>query len=202
MTKNVTTYIHMISSSTAAARQEVESCPRGASILVVIPIQFLWYFGDHSSFASRRKQQLNLCIWIWLVFILCSLLVAEVAHILLIKKSRTLGFICALSDPLQDIADLNQTYSCAQLQQDAIGNGYGDILDGIYCPEGSNSIEYCPIGNYCEDPASDPIICPAGFYCPVMVRLDIYYNGHCSFFFYCWHYWFHFYPDQDSTLPM
>jgi len=90
------------------------------------------------------------------------------------------GFICAITDPLQDIADLNQTYSCAQLQQDARDNGYGDVLDGIYCPEGSNSIKYCPIGNYCEDPASDPIICPAGFYCPVMTRTPLFQCRHCG----------------------
>jgi len=41
----------------------------------------------------------------------------------------------------------------------------GPLLDGIYCPEGSETIENCECGYYCPDP-HNKVICPQGYFCP------------------------------------
>lgn len=78
------------------------------------------------------------------------------------------GYICDLVN--YTITEPLRMYSCEQLQQDVIDQGYGDILAGIYCKYDSALISNCPSGHYCPAPDQEPILCRAGVYCPTKVR--------------------------------
>lgn len=73
------------------------------------------------------------------------------------------GFIC-------DEIGAGRTYSCEQLKVDVEQKGFGSILDGIYCPEGTSKIRNCPAGFYCESTTDDAKLCPEGLFCPMKVR--------------------------------
>jgi hypothetical protein len=63
---------------------------------------------------------------------------------------------------------------CTTVKENVKSAGYGNILDGTYCPGGEGpefaSLRNCPAGHYCDDPADEPKKCPAGYYCPAKVR--------------------------------
>lgn len=74
------------------------------------------------------------------------------------------GYICKLIDGV--IANPIQSTNCSDLKNQVYDAGYGNILDGTYCPEGVETLQNCPVGRYCEDPAEAPKICPEGYFCP------------------------------------
>ena len=76
------------------------------------------------------------------------------------------GFICKETD---GVVNPNIKTNCTDVQNDVIQK-FGNILDGIYCPDKTHRIRNCPAGYYCEDPSEEPKLCPAGKYCPTKVR--------------------------------
>lgn len=60
----------------------------------------------------------------------------------------------------------NTVTNCTRAQGLLANFGYGDVLSGTYCEEGTAFITNCPTGYYCPN-ARDRIICPKGFYCPM-----------------------------------
>lgn len=72
-----------------------------------------------------------------------------------------LGFICN---------GWGGTASCLELQKNVRDVlQVGDVLAGIHCPEGLDTIRNCPLGKYCPTP-SEVLPCPSGYYCPHKVN--------------------------------
>lgn len=81
------------------------------------------------------------------------------------------GYICGVHQG--NIVNPAEAALCSDLQTQVKEAGYGNILQGIYCPGGesvaSASMKNCPVGHYCEDAGQDPKVCPKGYYCPLKV---------------------------------
>ena len=80
------------------------------------------------------------------------------------------GYICEV---INGVVNPNEKTLCTDVQNDVFGEGFGNILDGIYCPEGKAKIQNCPAGFFCEDPSKEPQECPKGKFCPTKVSFGL-----------------------------
>ena len=80
------------------------------------------------------------------------------------------GHLCDPAPRLCSVGTIcanNIQQNCTEIRERAINVFMlGDIHAGMYCAEGSSSIQPCPEVYFCPDPETK-IICPAGYFCPV-----------------------------------
>lgn len=66
-------------------------------------------------------------------------------------EDRTEGSPC----PLGFICDATRKVNCTLVRLQAMMVfQFGDIHAGLYCPEGKDDYQNCPVGHYCPDPVS------------------------------------------------